>query len=82
VHGEITQDRFARVSVLDQSGKVLDRFGGQPNPAAPGNLVAPHDLCVDSRGDAYVAEVTTTFAVKPGAVPPGTHTFQKFTRAG
>ena len=80
VHGEIAKDLFGRISILDQSGKVLDRFGGEPNPEAPGNLVAPHDLCVDSRGDVYVAEVTTTFAVKTGAVPAGTHTFQKFTR--
>lgn len=81
VHGDITEDRTARVSVLDAQGRVLTRFGG-PDRVAPGNFVAPHDLCVDSRGDIYVAEVTHTFAGRLGLVPPDTHTFQKFARVG
>ena len=45
---------------------------------APGNFVAPHDLCVDSHGDLYIGEVTYTMGVRPGLVPDDCHTFQKF----
>ncbi len=79
VHGEITTDRPGRVSIFDPEGRVLARWGG-PDRCAPGNFVAPHDLCVDSRGDLYVAEVTHTFAGRAGLAPPDCHTFQKFTR--
>ena len=44
-------------------------------------FVAPHDVCVDSRGDLYVAEVTKTFGW-PRGVPESAHSFQKFARAG
>ena len=78
VHGVIGADRPGRVSVLDAQGAVLARWGG-PDPCAPGNFCAPHDICVDSRGDLYVAEVTWTFAGRAGLVPPDCHTLQKFT---
>jgi len=42
--------------------------------------VAPHTLCVDSRGDLYVGEVTWTFAVSRGVAREDAHTFQKFAR--
>ena len=81
-HGEITTSRPARATVFSTDGRVLARWGDSDDPTAPGNLIAPHDIGVDSRGDVYIAEVTNTFAVKPGAVPPGSHTFQKFARGG
>ena len=78
IHGTITEDHPARVAVLDPAGNVLARWGG-PERCTPGNFVAPHDICVDSRGDLYVGEVTGTYGVRPGRVPAGCHTFQKFT---
>lgn len=81
VHGEITDDKFARVCVLDLDGAVLARWGTD-EPSAPGSLCAPHGLCADSRGDVYVAEVTYTFAGRAGLVPADCHTFQKFTCQG
>lgn len=79
VHGETTVDKPGRATVLAPNGKILARWGG-PDRAAPGNFVAPHCICSDSRGDVYVGEVTYTFAARPGLglVPPDTHTFQKF----
>lgn len=75
--GSIPGERPGRVSVLDLEGNVLARWGG-PDRCAPGNFVAPHDICVDSRGDVYVGEVTWTFGVRPGFVPEDCHSLQKF----
>lgn len=86
VHGEITVDQPGRVSVYDATGTVLARWGGSDR-CAPGNFVAPHDICVDTHGDLYVAEVTGTFLsespeeanLRAGATAKDCHTFQKFT---
>ena len=79
--GETTVDMPGRVSVLDTNGRVITRFGASSEErAAAGNFVAPHDVCVDSRGDLYVAEVTQTFGVRGGGVPAGAHSLQKFAR--
>ena len=75
--GSVPGDLPGRVSVLDLQGNLLARWGG-PDKCAPGNFVAPHDLCVDSHGDVYVGEVTWTFGVRPGHVPEDCHTLQKF----
>lgn len=72
-------DQPGRVSIFDAGGRLLARRGGADR-CAPGNFVAPHDLCVDSRGDLYVAEVTQTHGGPTGLVPPDCHTFQKFCR--
>jgi hypothetical protein len=77
--GVADEEQPSRVSIFDDQGNLLLRWGGA-DAAAPGNFVAPHDIWVDNRGDIYVAEVTETIGVRPGFVPRGTHTFQKFGR--
>jgi DNA-binding beta-propeller fold protein YncE len=77
--GKIDQARPGRVSVLDGQGNVLTRWWSE-DACASGSFVAPHGLCVDSRGDLYVAEVTWTFAVSRGLAPSDCHTLQKFAR--
>jgi hypothetical protein len=79
VHGPIKYDLPGRLSVFDLEGNVLLRWCSADRCAA-GNFIAPHCVCVDSRGDLYVGEVTYTFAVKNNLVPPDAHTFQKFVR--
>ena len=79
-HGTIEQERPPRVSILDDQGKVVARWGGGPDRCAPGDFCAPHGIYVDSRGDVYVAEVTYTFAGRQGIVPEDCHTLQKFVR--
>ena len=71
----------ARFSILSLEGEVLARWGG-PDPCAPGSFCAPHGVCVDSRGDLYVAEVSWTAQGRFGLVPPDCHTLQKFVRIG
>ena len=78
--GAIDADRYGRVSVLDTAGQVLARYGGTA-PGTPGGFTAPHGIAVDSRGDVYVAEVTYTFGIAPGVIPPNSApTLQKLAR--
>ena len=80
-HGAISPERPGSACVLAPDGTLLARFGASTaERSAAGNFVAPHDICVDSHGDVYVAEVTETFGVRPGLVAPRTHSFQKFKR--
>jgi hypothetical protein len=70
-----------RVSIVDNKGKLLARFGdikGAGN--APGQFISPHGLAVDSRGDVYVGEVSATAweALKmEGPVPKPLHSLRK-----
>ena len=69
-----------RVGVYDSAGKLLSSWGGGLDPTAPGDFFAPHDLCLDSRGNLYVAEVVMSAGGNRGLVSPDCHTLQKFTR--
>jgi DNA-binding beta-propeller fold protein YncE len=68
-----------RVSVFDPDGKLLSRWGGGENPTAPGDFFAPHDICIDSQGDLYVAEVVKSAGGNRGLVSSDCHSLQKFT---
>ncbi len=69
-----------RVSVFDAKRNLIARWGGGANPTAPGDFFAPHDICTDSRGNVYVAEVTWSAGGSRGLVPADCHALQKFTR--
>ncbi|MHB8991512.1 MAG: peptidyl-alpha-hydroxyglycine alpha-amidating lyase family protein [Chloroflexota bacterium] len=79
VHGPAAEDQPGRVAILDPEGRLLHRWGTLDRRAA-GQFCAPHCICVDSRGDIYVGEVTWTDWGSRGLVPPDTHMFQKFAR--
>ena len=82
-NGIAEEDQAGRVTILDPDGAVLGHWGGSSDGRnLPGNFIAPHALAIDSRGDVYIAEVTHTFAVSTGLVPPeyGAHQLQKFIR--
>jgi DNA-binding beta-propeller fold protein YncE len=49
-----------RISIYDTKGHLLARLGDQPEGEAPGQFIAPHGICIDSRGDIYVGEVSWT----------------------
>jgi len=70
-----------RVSIFDHVGVLQARWGGGDNPCAAGDFFAPHDICVDSHGDVYVAEVTLSAGGRTGVVPGSCHSFQKFVRS-
>jgi hypothetical protein len=85
VHGEAEQDQPARLTVLDPHGRVVERWGDSTTDrTAVGNFIAPHGIALDSHGDLYVAEVTYSFAIRPGWVAQSSarHQLQKFLRVG
>ena len=67
-----------RVSIFDRTGELKARWGGGKNPSAPGDFFAPHDICVDSHGDVYVAEVVWSAGGNRGLVAADCHALQKF----
>lgn len=66
------------VRILDREGELLSRWGGGTDPCAPGDFFAPHDICVDSQGAVYVAEVCRSAGGYRGLVSLDCHTIQKF----
>jgi len=52
----VADGRAGWVKVLGPDGKSVGRLGEKGT--SPGQFQMPHMLCVDSRGDVYVAEVT------------------------
>ncbi len=72
--------RSAQMSVRDLSGKLLARWGGD-DPCAGGSFASPHGLCLDSRGNLYVGEVTHTALSRSNRYHAGCHSLQKFARA-
>lgn len=67
-----------RVSIFDGNGRRIAQFGGGDHPTHPGDFFAPHDICLDSRGNFYVAEVVASAGGNRGLVAPECHSLQKF----
>jgi DNA-binding beta-propeller fold protein YncE len=59
--GRIDVTLPARLSVLDEQGRLIDRLIALPSPNEPQPLVAPHGLAIDSAGSLYIAEVSFSF---------------------
>jgi hypothetical protein len=69
-----------RVSILDNSGNLLARFGGEHPGMGPEEFLGPHGLALDSRGDLYIGEVSIA-QWKPyfeGPVPKDVRCLRKF----
>ena len=71
-----------RVSVLDIQGNVLARLGDQPPGEQVGRFIAPHGVCIDSRGDIYVAEVSWTSQGSNLNPPRELRSLQKLVKKG
>jgi DNA-binding beta-propeller fold protein YncE len=73
-----------RLSIVNHEGKLLQRIGVIPSAGLGlGQFLSPHGIALDSRGDIYVGEVSTTawpslFPDKP--VPKAVRALQKFAK--
>ena len=73
------ESRPAQMSIRDLDGTLVSRWGGG-DPCAPGSFASPHGLCLDSRGDLYVGEVTHTALSRANRWSVACHSLQKFRR--
>ena len=71
-----------RVSILDIKGNILARLGDGPESEAPGRFIAPHGICINSKGDIFVAEVSWTHTGSKLDPPREVRSLQKLTRSG
>ena len=72
-----------RITVLNTKGERLARIGHLGTGTDVGQFMAPHGLCLDSKGDLYLGEVAWTNAKNQGvANPDGIRSFQKLTKVG
>jgi sugar lactone lactonase YvrE len=49
-----------RISVYNQQGQRVARFGDPEDGDGPGQFIAPHGAAVDSQGNLYIGEVSYT----------------------
>ena len=69
-----------RISLYDTKGNVLARLGNKPEGEEPGQFIAPHGICIDSRGDIYVGEVSWTHTGSRLNPPREIRSLQKLAR--
>ena len=71
-----------RVSIFNQSGKLLGRLGDSQWGEGPGQFVSPHGIALDSHGDIYVGEVSWTMMGQKLEPPRELRSLQKLARTG
>jgi DNA-binding beta-propeller fold protein YncE len=71
-----------RVSIYDTSGNVVARLGNQGEGEEPGKFIAPHGVCIDSRSDIYVGEVSWTHTRSYPNPKDELRTLQKLVKKG
>lgn len=75
------QPTGGRVSIFDDTGRLLGCWGGGLDARRPDGFYACHDICIDSEGSVYIGEVAVTVATVAGEDPSGWPTLKKFVRA-
>ena len=71
-----------RISVWDTGGRRLARVGDLGYGQEVGQFSAPHGICLDSRGDIYLAEVAHANMGHWGDTPDRVRSFQKLVSVG
>jgi hypothetical protein len=71
-----------RVTILDLHGQMRCQFGDPYEGEGPGQFIGPHGVCVDSRGDIYVGEVSYTIRGSHENPLREMRSFQKFVHLG
>ena len=70
-----------RISVYDTNGNLLSRLGNGFGEGY-GQFMAPHSICLDSKGDIYLGEVAWTNQNNWGDPADGVRSFQKLVKSG
>ena len=71
-----------RVGIHDVKGNVLARLGDAPESEEPGHFIAPHGVCINSKGDIFVGEVSWTHTGSHLNPPREVRSLQKADEAG
>ena len=71
-----------RITIMDIQGNEIVRLGDGPEGEAPGQFIAPHGVCIDSRGDIYVGEVSWTHTGSHLNPPREIRSLQKLVKKG
>jgi DNA-binding beta-propeller fold protein YncE len=71
-----------RVSIYTTRGQLMARLGDEGEGETPGRFIAPHGVCIDSRGDIYVGEVSWTHTGSRLNPPREIRSLQKLARLG
>jgi hypothetical protein len=71
-----------RVSIYNTQGQLQARLGDEGEGETPGRFIAPHGICIDSRGDIYVGEVSWTHTGSRLNPPRELRSLQKLVRKG
>lgn len=69
-----------RISVLNTKGELISRVGHLGPGFSIGQFLAPHSICLDSRGDLYVGEVSWTHLKNIGQGRDNVRSFQKLVK--
>jgi DNA-binding beta-propeller fold protein YncE len=69
-----------RVSIYNTQGQLQARLGAEGEGETPGRFIAPHGICIDSRGDIYVGEVSWTHTGGRLTPPRELRSLQKLAR--
>lgn len=72
-----------RVTIMDNDGKVISRFGRAGEPSGKGTFMSPHGIGANSRGDIFIGEVANHSYRKfhkDEPVPQGLVVFHKYER--
>ena len=69
-----------RMSIFDENGKRLARFGGGEHPCEAGDFFSPHDIWLDSKGSVYLSEVIRSCCGNKRPTVGDYHTLQKLER--
>ena len=71
-----------RISIYDTSGNLIARLGNRGEGFETGQFMAPHGVCIDSRADIYVGEVSWTHTRSYSNPPDDPRTLQKLVKKG
>ncbi len=70
----------SRVTILSPQGDTVGRIGEAFGGEMPGQILDPHGIALDSRGDLYVAETSYSFRGRHETPPRELRSLQKFAR--